>query len=86
VSDDNAQHAQWRHVHAVLEDGSEIVRYTDGVWGRVYPNHRYIPWERLTATKAARLAADAPTLNLGLPHGSWFDHEVTRVRMERGLE
>lgn len=67
-----------RRVHAVLDDGSELVRYDKaGKWFREPTTGKRV---KLDIKTAARLAAPARTVNLGLPGGSTFDALVRKIR------
>lgn len=68
-----------RRVHAVLENGTEIVRYERaGKWYAEHDGGR----DRLAIRDAARRAAHAATHTRGLPGGSFFDQLVDEYRNE----
>ncbi len=67
-----------RRVHAVLGDGSLIIRYDRaGKWFQEFPDKRR---QKIDIRTAARLAAPARTVNLGLPGGNTFDALVRKIR------
>jgi len=67
-------------IHAVLADGSRLVRYPDGVWGRQWPERSMVPWQRLKLPMVVTLATTAPTVVYGQPGGSVFDRRVRAAR------
>jgi hypothetical protein len=73
-----------RRVHAVLSDGSFIVRYDRaGKWFREWLPSELKPRRMLSMGTVVELSAKATTVNYGLPGGSTFDTLVRRARGDR---
>jgi hypothetical protein len=68
------------NVHAVLADGSKIVRYADGTWGQTWTPRMGVPWRRLKMPDVVQLATDATEVHYGLPRGRVFDRLVKEAR------